>query len=46
MDKLSVLLEPFTFTFMQQAFSIVLLVAVPTAILSCFFSTERLVING
>lgn len=36
MDSLLVLLEPFTFTFMQQAFAIVLLVAVPTAILSCF----------
>lgn len=36
MDSLLVLLEPFTFTFMQQAFVIVLLVAVPTAILSCF----------
>ena len=36
MDNLLVLLEPFTFTFMQQAFAIVLLVAVPTAILSCF----------
>jgi manganese/iron transport system permease protein len=31
-----VLFEPFSFTFMQQAFAIVLLVAVPTSILSCF----------
>lgn len=30
------LFEPFSFTFMQQAFAIVLLVAVPTSILSCF----------
>lgn len=30
------LIEPFSFTFMLQAFTIVLLVAVPTAILSCF----------
>ena len=27
---------PFTFTFMQQAFAIVVLVAIPTALLSCF----------
>ena len=36
MDNLTVLFEPFSFTFMQQAFAIVLLVAVPTSILSCF----------
>tara|TARA_B110001450_G_scaffold83006_1_gene78939 strand:- start:380 stop:1231 length:852 start_codon:yes stop_codon:yes gene_type:complete len=36
MDNLAVLLEPFAFTFMLQAFAIVLLVAVPTSILSCF----------
>ena len=36
MGNLAVLLEPFSFTFMQQAFAIVLLVAVPTSILSCF----------
>jgi manganese/iron transport system permease protein len=36
MDNLAVLFEPFSFTFMQQAFAIVLLVAVPTSILSCF----------
>ena len=30
------LIEPFSFTFMLQAFTIVLLVAVPTALLSCF----------
>lgn len=30
------LLMPFQFTFMQQAFVIVLLVAIPTALLSCF----------
>ena len=33
---LNVVLEPFSFTFMQQAFVIVLLVAIPTALLSCF----------
>lgn len=36
MGNLAVLVEPFTFTFMLQAFTIVLLVAIPTAILSCF----------
>jgi manganese/iron transport system permease protein len=36
MDNLTVLFEPFSFTFMQQAFAIVFLVAVPTSILSCF----------
>ena len=36
MDNLAVLFEPFSFTFMQQAFAIVLLVVVPTSILSCF----------
>lgn len=36
MGNLAVLFEPFSFTFMQQAFAIVLLVAVPTSILSCF----------
>ena len=36
MDNLAVLFEPFSFTFMQQAFAIVLLVAAPTSILSCF----------
>ena len=35
-DWLHLLLEPFTYTFMQQAFYIVLLVAVPTTVLSCF----------
>ena len=33
---LDTLLLPFSFTFMQQAFVIVLLVAIPTALLSCF----------
>ncbi|QUM76022.1 metal ABC transporter permease [Moritella sp. 24] len=33
---LNVVLEPFSFTFMQQAFVIVMLVAIPTALLSCF----------
>ena len=33
---LDTLLMPLTFTFMQQAFLIVLLVAIPTALLSCF----------
>lgn len=32
----SLILEPFTFVFMQQAFVIVLLISIPTAILSCF----------
>lgn len=36
MDWLNELLMPFTFTFMNQAFLIVLLVAIPTAMLSCF----------
>ena len=36
MDNVAVLIEPFSFTFMLQAFTIVLLVAVPTALLSCF----------
>ena len=36
MDNVAVLIQPFSFTFMLQAFTIVLLVAVPTAILSCF----------
>ena len=35
-DWLNPLLEPFAYVFMQQAFCIVLLVAVPTAVLSCF----------
>ncbi|PSW68186.1 metal ABC transporter permease [Photobacterium kishitanii] len=35
-DFLDLLLSPFSFTFMQQAFLIVLLVAIPTALLSCF----------
>ncbi len=33
---LDTLLLPFSFTFMQQAFMIVLLVAIPTSVLSCF----------
>ena len=33
---LDTLLLPFSFTFMQQAFVIVLLVAIPTSVLSCF----------
>ena len=33
---MSVLLQPFEFTFMLQAFAIVFLVAIPTSILSCF----------
>ena len=33
---LILLLEPFQFTFMQQAFALVILIAVPTALLSCF----------
>ncbi|AQS37104.1 ABC-type Mn2+/Zn2+ transport system, permease component [Shewanella psychrophila] len=33
---LDALLLPFSFTFMHQAFAIVLLVAIPTSVLSCF----------
>ena len=33
---MSVLLQPFDFTFMLQAFAIVFLVAIPSSILSCF----------
>ena len=33
---IAVLLEPFQFTFMQQAFTLVILIAIPTALLSCF----------
>ena len=37
MDELfKVLLEPFQFVFMQQAFVMAVLIAVPTALLSCF----------
>jgi manganese/iron transport system permease protein len=36
MVDLNLILEPFTFVFMQQAFAIVLLVSIPTSILSCF----------
>ena len=36
MGNLTLLAEPFAFVFMQQAFVIVLLVAIPTSILSCF----------
>lgn len=37
MDDLATFItEPFIFTFMQQAFVIVILVAIPTALLSCF----------
>ncbi|MDG1474405.1 MAG: metal ABC transporter permease [Porticoccaceae bacterium] len=36
MTSLMVIFEPFTFVFMQQAFVIAILVAIPTAILSCF----------
>ncbi|WP_318520155.1 metal ABC transporter permease [Photobacterium leiognathi] len=37
MDNLiATLVSPFQFTFMQQAFYIVILVAIPTALLSCF----------
>jgi manganese/iron transport system permease protein len=36
MGSLTLLAEPFAFVFMQQAFVIVLLVAIPTSILSCF----------
>ena len=33
---LAIFLEPFQFSFMQQAFILVILIAVPTALLSCF----------
>ena len=33
---LALLLEPLQFTFMQQAFMLVILIAIPTALLSCF----------
>ncbi|KGJ89872.1 metal ABC transporter permease [Colwellia psychrerythraea] len=33
---LGLLLEPLQFTFMQQAFALVILIAIPTALLSCF----------
>ena len=33
---LVLLLEPLQFTFMQQAFALVILIAIPTALLSCF----------
>lgn len=36
MDYLGILLQPFHFTFMQQAFSVVILIAVPCALISCF----------
>jgi manganese/iron transport system permease protein len=36
MTSFAVIFEPFTFVFMQQAFLIAILVAIPTAILSCF----------
>ena len=37
MDNIvSLITEPFLFIFMQQAFAIVVLVALPTALLSCF----------
>lgn len=35
-DLVTFITEPFIFTFMQQAFVIVILVAIPTALLSCF----------
>lgn len=35
-DLVTFITEPFIFTFMQQAFVIVVLVAIPTALLSCF----------
>jgi manganese/iron transport system permease protein len=33
---IATLLEPLQFTFMQQAFTLVILIAIPTALLSCF----------
>jgi len=33
---IAALLEPFQFTFMQQAFTLVIFIAIPTALLSCF----------
>lgn len=37
MDSLiNILLEPFVYTYMQQAFAIVLIISIPTSLLSCF----------
>lgn len=35
-DDFSILLQPFQYTFLQQAFAITLIAAIPTALLSCF----------
>lgn len=35
-DDFSILLQPFQYTFIQQAFAITLIAAIPTALLSCF----------
>lgn len=35
-DDLSILLQPFQYSFIQQAFAITLIAAIPTALLSCF----------
>ena len=42
----SLILEPFTFVFMQQAFVIVLLISIPTAILSCFLVLKGWALMG
>lgn len=36
LDDFSILLQPFEYTFLQQAFAITLIAAIPTALLSCF----------
>lgn len=33
---INILLEPFLYTYMQQAFAIVLIISIPTSLLSCF----------
>ena len=33
---INMLLEPFLYTYMQQAFAIVLIISIPTSLLSCF----------
>lgn len=33
---INILLEPFVYTYMQQAFAIVLIISIPTSLLSCF----------
>lgn len=42
----NLILAPFTFVFMQQAFVIVLLISIPTAILSCFLVLKGWALMG